>query len=44
MEFFAFLRPHKELSTFNENYVQFSTALFALIKFSTVESPIDQIN
>ena len=43
MELFSFLKPSIELDTFNQNYTNFSTALFALIKFSTIESPIQQI-
>lgn len=44
MELFSFLRPNIELDTFNQNYTNFSSALFALIKFSTMESPIQQIS
>lgn len=44
MELFSFLRPNIELDNFNQNYTSFSTALFALIKFSTMESPIQQIS
>lgn len=44
MELFAFLRPSAELDSFNQNYTNFSSALFALIKFSTMESPIAQMS
>jgi hypothetical protein len=44
MELFSFLKPNIELDTFNQNYTNFSSALFALIKFSTLESPIQQIS
>lgn len=36
MELFAFLRPSDELDVFNQNYTDFPSALFALIKFSTM--------
>lgn len=44
MELFSFLRPRQELDSYNQNYKDFQTALFALIKFSTMESPIQQIS
>ena len=44
MELFSFLRPSTELDEYNQNYTDFSSALFALIKFSTMESPIAQIS
>ena len=44
MELFSFLRPSSELDDYNQNYTNFSSALFALIKFSTMESPIAQMS
>ena len=43
MELFSYLRPSTELDEYNQNYTDFGSALFALIKFSTMESPIQQI-
>ena len=43
MELFCFLRYNEELDGFNQNYDDFLSALFTLIKFSTLESPINQI-
>lgn len=43
MELFSYLRPSVELDAFNQNYTDFGSALFALIKFSTMENPIQQI-
>lgn len=43
MELFSFLRFSVELDQHNQNYTNFGSALFALIKFSTMESPIQQI-
>lgn len=44
MEMFSYLRPNVELDVFNQNYSNFSSALFALVKFSTMENPIQQIS
>lgn len=44
MELFAFLKPSTEIDEFNQNYTEFFSAIFALIKFSTMESPINQIS
>ena len=43
MELFSYLKPNIELDEHNQNYTDFGSALFALIKFSTMESPIQQI-
>ena len=43
MELFSFLRYNEEIDGFNQNYDDFLSAFFALIKFSTLESPINQI-
>ena len=43
MELFSFLRYNEEIDGFNQNYNDFLSAFFALIKFSTFESPINQI-
>ena len=43
MELFCFLKHNNEIDAFNQNYESFVNALFALIKFSTMESPIEQI-
>ena len=43
MELFCFLRHSKEIDGFNQSYEDFASALFSLIKFSTLEWPIDQI-
>lgn len=43
MELFAYLRPNTELNEFDQNYTTYFKSMFALIKFSTWESPIDQI-
>lgn len=44
MELFSYLRPNIQIDIFNQNYTNFSTALFALIKFSTLEAPFQQIS
>ena len=43
MEMFCFLKHNHEIDAFNQNYESFVNALLALIKFSTMESPIEQI-
>ena len=43
MELFCFLKHNNEIDGFNQNYESFTNALLALIKFSTMESPIEQI-
>ena len=44
MELFSFLRPRNQLNDFDQNYKNFHSALFALVKFSTMESPIQQLS
>ena len=41
---FGYLKFNKELNEYDQNYTCFSSALYALIKFSTMESPILQIS
>lgn len=43
IQLFAYLRPGPELNEFDQNYQTFSSSIFALIKFSLWESPINQI-
>ena len=43
MELFSYLKFSTELDAYDQNYTDFGSALFALIKFSTMESPIQQI-
>ena len=43
MEMFCFLKNNNELDFFNQNYASFINSLFALLKFSTMEEPIEQI-
>ena len=42
-ELFVYLRPNSELNEHDQNYHSFGNALFALVKFSMMESPISQI-
>ena len=43
VELFCFLKHGNEIDAFNQNYESFYSAFFSLIKFSTMESPIEQI-
>lgn len=43
MELFSFLKPGEELDESNQNYHDISKALFSLMKFSQMESPIAHI-
>jgi len=41
--FFGYLKISPELNEFDQNYTNLPSAIYALIKFSTLESPILQI-
>lgn len=41
--FFGYLKIGPELNEFDQNYTNLPSAIYALIKFSTLESPILQI-
>lgn len=41
--FFGYLKISPELNEFDQNYTDLPSAIYALIKFSTLESPILQI-
>ena len=43
MELFHYLRPGSELNSFDQNYVTYDKAAFALLKFSMMESLIQQV-
>ena len=43
MELFCFLRHNNEIDAYNQNYESFINAFLSLVKFSTMESPIEQI-
>ena len=43
VELFCFLRNGNEIDGFNQSYSDFISALLSLVKFSILESPIDQI-
>ena len=43
MELFCFLRPNQEIDGINQSYEDFFSALSALLKFSIMEAPIEQI-
>lgn len=41
--FFGYLKISLELNEFDQNYTDLKSSIYALIKFSTLESPIQQI-
>ena len=43
VELFCFMRYNQEIDGTNQSYDDFPSAFFTLIKFSTLEAPIDQI-
>ncbi len=43
MELFSFLKYGQELNEFDQNYTDFFSSMYSLVKFSLLENPIYQI-
>ena len=44
MELFSYLKTNTELNSYDQNYHNFETALWSLLKFSLMQNPIDQLS